>query len=255
MAQGNTLGRARWVDLGTSDPQGAQQFYSQLFGWRMDVTDDPQYGGYAIGVIDAGQTAGIGGLQDPGQPTVWSLYIGTQDIDALSERISQEGGSVIAPPFAVGDQGRMAIFADPGGAVISAWQGEGAGQFVTDVPGAFSWGELNARGVQQVIPFYQRVFGWTTRVSDGGEQPYYEFQLDGQSVLGAIEMPPELPAEVPSNWLIYFDVEDVDAAFQRAVELGGQEVVPPGEFPGGRFAIVTDPQGATFGLLKVLQDV
>jgi predicted enzyme related to lactoylglutathione lyase len=255
MAQGNTLGRARWVDLGTSDPQGAQQFYSQLFGWRMDVTDDPQYGGYAIGVIDAGQTAGIGGLQDPGQPTVWSLYIGTQDIDALTELISREGGSVVAPPFAVGDQGRMAIYSDPGGAVISAWQGEGAGQFVTDVPGAFSWGELNARGVQQVIPFYERVFGWTTRVSDGGDQPYYEFQLDGQSVLGAIEMPPELPAEVPPNWMIYFDVEDVDAAFQRALELGGQEIVPPGEFPGGRFAIVTDPQGATFGLLKVVQDV
>ncbi len=255
MAQGNTLGRARWVDLATSDPAAAQQFYGELLGWRMDVSEDPQYGGYAIGVIDAGQTAGIGGVQHPSQPTVWSLYIGTDDVDGLAQRVTDEGGSVVAPPFDVGNQGRMAVFADPGGAVISAWQGEGAGQFVTDVPNAFSWAELNTRGVESVIPFYERVFGWTTRTTDGGDQPYHEFQLDGQSIFGALEMPAELPAEMAPYWLVYFDVEDVDAAFHRAVELGASEVVGAQDFPGGRFALVTDPQGAMFGLLKVSRDV
>jgi len=99
------------------------------------------------------------------------------------------------------------------------------------------------------------VFDWTTRTSDGGDQPYYEFQLGGQSVLGALEMPAEVPAEVPAYWLIYFDVEDVDAAFQRAIDLGATTMVGPQDFPGGRFAIVSDPQGAMFGLLKVTHDV
>jgi predicted enzyme related to lactoylglutathione lyase len=252
---GNMANRPRWVDLATDDPQGAQQFYGQLFGWQMEVSDDPQYGGYAIGNLDGRGAAGIGSKQDPSQPTVWSLYIGTDYIEGLVGRITEEGGTVVAPPFDVGNQGRMAIFQDSAGAFISAWQGSGTSNFISDRPGAFSWAELNARDVTNVIPFYERVFDWTTRTTDGGDQPYHEFQRDGQSVLGALEMPPELPAEVPAYWLIYFDVEDVDSSFQRAVELGATEVVGPQEFPGGRFAIVSDPQGATFGLLKVVNDV
>jgi uncharacterized protein len=255
MDQASRNMRTRWVDLSTDDPQQAQDFYGQLFGWRMEVTEDPQYGGYALATMDAGQTAGIGGKQDPSQPNVWSLYIGTDDIDDLTRRFSEAGGTVVAPPFDVGDQGRMAVFQDPGGAFISAWQGSGAGSFVTDVPGAFSWAELNARGVEQAVPFYERVFGWTTRVSDGGDRPYYEFQLDGQSILGALETPPEVPDYVPPHWLVYFDVEDVDSAAERARQLGAREVMGPMDFPGGRFALVTDPQGAMFGLLKVTRDV
>lgn len=252
---GNMPNRPRWIDLATDDPQGAQQFYGQLFGWQMDVSDDPQYGGYAMGIIDGRAAAGIGGKQDPSQPTVWSLYIGTDDIEGLADRVTEEGGTVVAPPFEVGDQGRMAVFQDPAGGFISAWHGTQPGTFISDRPSCFSWAELNARDVTSVTPFYERLFGWTTRTTDGGDQAYYEFQHDGKSVLGALEMPPELPPEVPTYWLIYFDVEDVDTAFKRAVELGATEVVGPQDFPGGRFAIVSDPQGATFGLLKVVRDV
>jgi uncharacterized protein len=255
MESRTTLNRTRWVDLATDDPEAAREFYSQLLGWQMDVTDDPKYGGYAIGRIDAGQTAGIGSKQDPNQPTVWTLYIGTDDVEQLARRFGENGGTVVMPPFEVGDQGRMGIFQDPSGAFISAWQGEGGGQFVTDTPGAFSWGELNGRNVESVIPFYERVFGWTTRTTDGGDRPYYEFQLDGQSILGAMEIPAEVPDFIPPHWLVYFDVEDVDASAERARELGAREVMGPMDFPGGRFALVTDPQGAMFGILRVTRDV
>jgi hypothetical protein len=62
-----------------------------------------------------------------------------------------------------------------------------------------------------------------------------------------------IPAGVPSYWQIYFIVDDVDRAFQKTLDLGGREMVAPQEFPGGRFAIVTDPQGASFGLLKMAE--
>jgi hypothetical protein len=63
-------------------------------------------------------------------------------------------------------------------------------------------------------------------------------------------MNPSVPAEVPAYWLVYFKVEDVDAAFGKAVGAGARELVGPQDYPGGRFAVVTDPQGAAFGLLK-----
>ena len=59
-----------------------------------------------------------------------------------------------------------------------------------------------------------------------------------------------VPAEMPSYWLVYFNVADVDASFRTVLDAGGHEMMPPTDFPGGRFAIVSDPQGAAFGLLR-----
>jgi uncharacterized protein len=244
--------RPAWVELSTPDAEASRAFYSRLFGWQIDVTEDPQYGGYGIARIGDASTAGIGPKQSPDAPTAWGVYIGTDDVDALAQKVKGAGGTVLAEPFDVGDQGRMAVLADPTGAVISAWQAAGMRNWASNRPNAFGWAELNARGVDQAIPFYQTIFGWTTKTTEGegGQPPYHEFQIDGHSIAGAMELNPQMPAGVPSYWAVYFDVEDVDDAYQRALDAGGQEVLAPQDFPGGRFAFVSDPQGATFGLLK-----
>jgi uncharacterized protein len=64
-------------------------------------------------------------------------------------------------------------------------------------------------------------------------------------------MNPMVPAQVPSHWLVYFAVDDVDASFKKALAGGAREMTAPRDFPGGRLAIVIDPQGAAFGLLKM----
>ena len=250
MAQ--TLNAPSWVDLSSADAAGSREFYGSLFGWSVAVNPDPMYGGYALARIAGKDAAGIGPKMDPNAPTAWSVYIGTDDIVGLAKRVTDAGGTVVMAPFDVGDQGRMAVFQDPVGAFISAWQGTRMGGFETDAPNSFGWAELTARDVDRAIPFYTSVFGWDTRTSPMGEgqPPYTEFLRDGRPIAGGTEMPPMVPAGVPSYWQIYFAVEDVDAAFRKAIELGAQELVEPQEFPGGRFAIVTDPQGAGFGLLK-----
>jgi predicted enzyme related to lactoylglutathione lyase len=241
-----------WVDLSSTDAQASRAFYSKLFGWQVDVNPDPQYGGYALAKLEGKDVGGIGPTQSPDVPTVWNIYLGTEDVDELARRVQAAGGTVVAPPFDVGDQGRMAVFQDPAGAFISAWQGTRMGGFQTEVGNSYGWAELNARGVENALPFYTQLFGWTTKTSEMGEgqPPYTEFQLDGQSVAGAWEMNPMVPAEVPSYWQVYFTVDDVDAAFRKALEGGARELQPPQDFPGGRFAIASDPQGASFGLLK-----
>ncbi len=247
------INKPAWVDLSTTDADAARDFYASLFGWDLDVSEDPQYGGYATAKLGDQSVAGIGPKQEGDQsPTAWSLYIGTEDIVALAREVQEAGGTVIAPPFDVGDQGRMAVFIDPSGAFISGWQGAGTSEFVSGIPNAFGWAELNARGLEPAITFYETVFGWTHSEQPYGEgEVYNQFEHDGQPIAGALEMNPQIPAEVPSNWLIYFTVEDVDARFQRAIELGGREMVAPQDMPGGRFAIVSDPQGAAFGLLYI----
>lgn len=248
------VNRPAWVDLSSGDAAASRTFYSRLFGWDVEVSPDPQYGGYATAKIGDQRVAGIGPKVSPDAPTAWSIYIGTDDAAGLARKITDAGGTVVMPPFDVGDQGRMAVFTDPSGAFISAWQGGLTSQFVSGVPNAYGWAELNARGLDRAIAFYEKVFGWTHSTSASGEgTEYTQFADHGENIAGAMEMNPQIPAEVPSYWMAYFNVDDVDAGFRRALELGAREMVSPQDYPGGRFAIVSDPQGAAFGLLNPSQ--
>jgi predicted enzyme related to lactoylglutathione lyase len=253
MAQTATaiINKVAWVDLATKDAAAARDFYSKLFGWNVEINPDPQYGGYGLAKINGEDAAGIGPTQSAEQPTAWSVYIGTNDVDALAQQVKAAGGSVAAEPFDVGDQGRMAVFQDPTGAFISAWQGTRMGGFQTQGNNTYGWADLNARGVDKALPFYQQVFGWTLKPSGSPDQPYTEFQVDGQSFAGATELDPNAPAGMPSYWMVYFTVDDVDAAHRKAIENGGRELVAPLDFPGGRMSIVSDPQGASFGLMSL----
>jgi len=256
MAEAKTAvaNKPAWVDLSTSDAAASREFYSKLFGWKIEVNPDPQYGGYGMANVGGKQVAGIGPKMSPEAPTAWSVYIGTDDADDLAKKVQAAGGKVIAPPFDVGDQGRMAVFQDPTGAVISAWQpGTMNASLPTGEANTFGWAELSSRGVDKAIPFYQKVFGWTPKANDMGPDspPYTEFQLGGESIAGGQEMQAMVPAETPSYWLVYFAVGDVDKSFKTATQAGAKELVAPMDFPGGRFAIVSDPQGAAFGLLKM----
>lgn len=246
------VNRPAWVDLSSPDPAGSRAFYARLLGWDIEVFSDPQYGGYAMARVGGKDVAGIGPKMAPDAPTAWSIYIGTADGEALAAKVAAAGGTVIMAPFDVGDVGRMAVFQDPSGAFISAWQPKTMAGFVSGASNSFAWAELNARGIERAIPFYAQVFGWSAQTRQVEGQPAYtEFGLDGASFAGGMEMNPMVPPQVPSYWMVYFGVDDVDASFRTALETGAQEMLAPHEFPGGRFAILGDPQGAVFGLLRM----
>ena len=221
-------GRPVWVDLSTSDAAAARAFYAGVLGWEVEVDDNPQYGGYAMARSAGVDVAGSGPAQ-PGAPTAWSLYLLTDDAAALGERVAAAGGTVVMPAMTVGDVGRMAIFADPAGALFGAWEPNTMAGFHTGVPGSFGW---------ELAPM---------DLPDGGV--YTRLGLDGVHFGGAMEMHAGMPAEMPSYWLVYFAVDSVEETFSRALAAGGSQILPPMPMPGGRFAILRDPQGAAFAVL------
>jgi uncharacterized protein len=243
--------RPAWVDLSSADTARSQAFYSELFGWQIDVNPDPKYGGYGRATVHGRDAAGITPTQAKEQPTAWNFYIHSGDVDATARAVEAAGGKVEMQPMDVPDQGRMAVFKDPTGAYISVWQPTRMAGFEAVGSNTFGWAELNARGVEKAVPFYEKVFGWTTkRTPVAGGPEYIEFQLDGTSVAGATEMNPKVAPSVPNHWLVYFNVDDIGAAAMRAVTLGAREIVAPQSYPGGDFAVLADPQGAAFGLYK-----
>ena len=245
-----------WLDLSAADPDKARAFYSKVFGWKIEVNPDPQYGGYSLARIEGKDVAGIGPKQEPGGPSAWMVYIGSNDAGDTVKKTQAAGGKVIVEPMQVGPQGRMVVIQDPSGAFLGVWEpGEMKGAGVRRAENSMSWAELNARGVDKTTDFYKKVFGWSIKTNDMGpdQSPYLEFQVNGESVGGGMEMNPMVPKEVPSYWMPYFGAKDVDKATERAKSAGAQEMLPPTDFPGGRFSILADPEGATFGIMSTDQ--
>jgi uncharacterized protein len=243
-------GTPTWVDLGTPDLDDAIRFYTRLFSWTADISGD-EYGGYTTFLLDGLPVAGAGPLYGEGQPTAWSTYIGTDDADAVAERVTAAGGKVLVAPFNVMDQGRMAAFLDQAGAPFSVWQaGSMRGAALFDVPGSLTWNELNTRDVQGSKAFYGTVFGWSFRDTAMAGLPYVIWENHGTAVSGMQPMTgDEWPIDMPPHWMTYFAVHDCDTSAEHTRKLGGRVLQPPTSLPIGRYAVLEDPSGGLFAIL------
>ncbi|HKB51381.1 MAG TPA: VOC family protein [Solirubrobacterales bacterium] len=250
-----TPGTPSWVDLGTPDLEASADFYTALFGWDVPESENAeQTGGYRQAMLGDKATAGMMPLMQEGQPPAWSTYVSVEDADATAAKVTEAGGTVMAEPMDVMDLGRMAIFADPTGAVFGIWQpGTFAGAGIVNEPGALSWNELNTRDPEAAKAFYGAVFGWDFEDNDMGEMgTYTTLKLGDAMVGGMLDMAGRgVPEEIPAHWQVYFAVEDTDAAVEQAKQAGGNVMVEPMEVPAGRFAILTDPFGASFAVIAL----
>ena len=89
-------GTPSWVDLASPNLDASRKFYSALFGWKAEVTDDPAAQGYTMFLKNGKQVAGLGGLQMPEQPSAWSTYVATEDADKTAKAVQEAGGKVVA---------------------------------------------------------------------------------------------------------------------------------------------------------------
>jgi predicted enzyme related to lactoylglutathione lyase len=243
-------GTPAWIDLGTTDLPAAARFYGDIFGWEAEDLGE-EAGHYTMMRVRGKYVAGMGPLMDPAQPVAWSTYLATADIDETARKVTDAGGTLVSGPFDVFDAGRMAVFVDPTGAAILAWQArQHPGVQLANEANTLIWSELYTPDVERAKSFYEAAFGITSERAPAmdytllkvGDRP-----IGGMMAIGA----GGVPAEVPPHWNVYFAVDDVDATVARVQELGGSTMVPPTDIPGvGRFAVVTDPQGASFSVMR-----
>ncbi len=244
-------GTPSWVDHGTKDLDASNAFYSGLFGWETDDQGE-EMGHYTLMSKGGKTVAGNMPAMGEGQPSVWLSYVSVASADATIELAKEEGAMVFVEPMDVSDIGRMAVFADPTGAAIGIWQPKSfIGAELANEPGAFVWNELNTRDVPASKEFYSKVFDWNPGDVDVEGMSYTEWKLGDKTIAGMLPMPEMVPAEVPAHWLVYFAVEDTDAMVAKAADLGATTLVPPTDIPPGRFAVLTDPDGATFAVIKM----
>jgi hypothetical protein len=183
-----------------------------------------------------------------GIPPHWNLYISVVGADAISKRAGECGGTLFCPAFDISTHGRMAVVADPTGAVFSVWEPKDhPGIGVHGQHASFCRADLSTPDPARAAEFYKDVFGWSMQPGDDG----YLHIINGAEYIGGIPPASRRAPHQPPHWLIYFQVDDCDAATAQAKELGANVHAGPMTVERvGRIAVLADPQGAVFSLFQ-----
>jgi uncharacterized protein len=248
-----------WVELTTSDAEGAKKFYTGLFDWQVQDTPAGEGITYTLLQIDGKDVAALYQM-DPqqksqGTPPNWLSYINVESVEPAMEKVKSNGGNVLSGPIDVWDLGRLAVLQDPLGAVFAVWQArKHIGARYVNQPRTFCWNELMTTDDVKAGEFYSKVFGWGREImpESPAPSPYTVFQNENRPAGGMMKITKEM-GNMPPHWIVYFGVEDCDRSADRVKQLGGSVMVPPTDIPNiGRFSILIDPQGADFAIIKMV---
>jgi predicted enzyme related to lactoylglutathione lyase len=258
-----------WVDTSHPDPAAVLPFYTGLFGWEFEDAMPDSPGTYFMARLRGRDVAAVGAVQ-PGMPpmAVWSTYVAVASADDATDRVRKAGGAVFVEPFDVLDAGRMAVLADPEGAVFNVWEAkDNIGAQVVNEHGALNFNGLATRDVAGAEAFYGAVFAWELLEIGAGPMwmlpgygdhleestPGLREQMKGMGapdgfvdVVAAVNPFPADDADTPAHWNVTFGVDDVEATAAQVADLGGEVVAGPLDAPWTRMAVIKDPQGAMF---------
>ncbi len=260
-----------WYELLADDSAAAARFYAAVLGWsaRDSGLPGPGYQFFSTGECDVGGLMTLPpGAKSMGAKPQWLPYVSVPDVDASASAIAAAGGTVHMPPTDIPGTGRFAMVADPQGATFYVMAPIGSGPATSHRPGVSGhggWHELHARDWRAAREFYGAQFGWGTveEMDLGPMGIYLQFGPGGRAAAGADAAASEHASPGPAigammtvpgishpHWLIYFNVDDIDAAKRRLVAAGGKLDGDVHQVPGDDWILrARDPQGAAFALV------
>ena len=119
-------------------------------------------------------------------------------------------------------------------------------------PGSIAWRDLTVADAPRLRDFYSEVIGWTASEVPMGE--YNDFSMNlprsGDSIAGVCHSRGG-NARLPSQWLIYVIVADLQRSIDRCTALGGKVLAGPTGLGGqGKYCVIQDPAGAVMALFE-----
>lgn len=250
-------GTPSWVELQTSNSDDAKAFYANLFGWTYQdhqiSNNPPRY--YSEVIHNGGRVCGL--YQMPpdmlkgGMPINWATYFDVDDVDLAAKKAKENGATVMVEPTDAGEFGRMAVIADPFGAVFGLWQaGTNPGAEIVNEHGTLIWNELITANIDSAMKFYTAVFETSSSVDDSSGKPYGLLMANDRMVAGVMQQP---SIDISPCWSVYFGTDDIAATMQDTTQYGGKVMSDIAETPWGKLAVLQDPQGAVFCVMQPLQ--
>jgi predicted enzyme related to lactoylglutathione lyase len=221
----------------------SQAFYSELLGWKYQSFSggsDP----YQLILVDGAPRGGL----VAGDTSQLMAYVSVPDVDRAATATATSGGTVLVHPVEVPGVGRLAVLADAGGAVFSILRNAGGDtpEAGAAPPGHFAWHQLECppEAADAAVGFYAAVLGW--KVTAANRTGPVVFRAGDRARAGLAPS----GAAAGSRWLAYLAVDDLPAARQRALRLGGEVLVAEHPAGGGTGALIADNLGTVFGLVS-----
>lgn len=241
-----------WIELATTDPDKACEFYAGLFGWTYETHSDPDAGEHVIAYREGFPVASIRTSQT--DQSVWRLYLAADDQGETIERAEELGASTTVAPSSVPGLGAKGVLLSPADVEFGLLQPEPNWQFDVGLPGTLMWAELVAIKVQSADSFFSDLFGYTAeQFGTEHRSDYSVWYLGEDSVLARVSMIREfITANTVPHWLLYLGVDaaiGTDELVRQAIVAGGRVRVDPYDSSLGRVAVLRDPTGARFAVV------
>ncbi len=245
-----------WAELKTHNLEGTKTFYNKLFDWKAKSIPMSDGEDYKMFLHKGEEICGFyklkNYLQSKNTSPYWQPYVSVESVDTIAKGVEKFGGKAMMEPFDVSDSGRMTFIQDPDNASLGIWQPKnGIGTKYKNEFNTICWVELATNKIEESINFYGNLFGWISTVSNFGTVQYFTFKNGDIPEAGMYKKPIEQDA-IPSHWLIYFCVEDCTKTVEIARKNGANIIKEPENIPTvGTFAIIQDPYGAVFGIIRL----
>lgn len=247
-----TPGHWIWSELFTADVEAAKAFYGEVFGWRFET-----YGqrGRQYTLVSNGETPVAGMLHhadsaDAARRASWVAVLSVADVDAAVQRAEANQGAVLVTARELAGRGRVAVLADPElarFAVLTPTGGNPPDVFPPN--GSWLWRELWAQSGRDMAAFYRDIGSYV--VEPKGELAglrEWHLVTDGFPRAGIIEVERD---DLPSTWLQYVRVADLEGTLEKVRRAGGRVLVSPSpDVRAGRVAVFVDPLGAAIGIAE-----
>jgi uncharacterized protein len=241
-------GRFNWIAHNSNAAASAQAFYTEVLPWTVETVP---MGGDDYSMIKAGG-AGVGGfrpLPEGMKQASWVSYLLVEDVDRSAKAVVAAGGKTLMDAFEIPTVGRMQPIADPqGGTLIIFTPTPGQAQAPrASGAGSLYWDELWCRDPAAAVKFYEQAFGFTHDEMQMPSGTYYLLKHGDVTRGGVLKSP---SGELPTHWLPYIEVADLEGTVARAERNRGKSEGEPLTTPGvGRYTFIRDPQGARLGLI------
>jgi predicted enzyme related to lactoylglutathione lyase len=244
-------GELVWVDLITTDPQKAVEFYSSVFNWQAHTFADENY----IELSHNGRVISSVVRYDDDEAeegdSRWLVSISVSDVDAATQNAVESGGAILEAATDLPDRGRYSVISDSQGAVLMLLRATGGDptddtQFLNE----WSWAELWTNDTQAAVDFYHALAGYDAMRfpdADGGERIL--LGTDGKARATVVPLPWD---DVEPNWIPYNPVANAADTMQRIVDAGGTVLEKAGsDDESVTVAIVMGPTGGVFAIQEV----
>ena len=241
------VGKFVWLDLVSEDVEASKQFYGDLFGWTFESVGEGdaytliRHGGKAMGGIIYSDR-----LTDVSESR-WVSYLSVADVDASANLVRERGGRVHVAPTDVPDRGRLAVVADPHGAIVALLRASTGDPEDRELAlNQWMWIELWTTDTDEGFEFYRELVGYDREAwGEVGGSEYWLMRSGESYRAGMVRLPTR---DVTPNWLPYVLVDDPAAAASKAESMGGRILISSEAIAEHGAAILLDPSGAAFGV-------